>query len=97
MIALHVVMLPVLAILFVVSRLNVRVGACPQDDACNQAMLNAGAWMLDWLPILIFVASIVATVVLWRRQRRVFWVAVVALTLIAVVFVTANLLISAAW
>ena len=94
---LHVLMIPVLAILFVVSRLNVRVYACPQDPACNQSMMDFGAWMLDWLPILIFVASVIATAVLWRRDRPVFWVSLLALILLAAAFVMSSLLIGWAW
>ena len=61
--SLLVVMVPVLAILFVFSRLNVAVYACPQDPACNQPMMNFGAWTLDWLPIVIFLASVGITIV----------------------------------
>jgi len=96
-VSLLVVMVPVLAILFVVSRLNVAVYACPQDPACNQPMMNVGAWMFGWLPIIIFLASVILTVVLWRRRRRVFWVALLGLILMAVVFVISSLLMSWAW
>ena len=92
-----VVMLLVVAVLFVMSLLNVAVSACPQDPACNQPMMNFGAWMLDWLPILIFLGSVVLTVVLWRRKRQVFWVSLLAVTLITVVFVMSSLLMSWAW
>ena len=96
-VSLLAVMVPVLAILFVISRLNVRVHACPQDPACNQPMMNVGAWMLDWLPILIFLVSVVITIVLWRRKRQVFWVSLLALILIAAVSVISSLLVSWAW
>ena len=96
-VSLLVVMVPVLAIFFVVSLLNVAVYACPQDPACNQPMMNVGAWMFGWLPIIIFLASVIVTVVLWRRRRRVFWVALLGLILMAVVFVISSLLMSWAW
>lgn len=96
-VSLLVVMVPVLAVLFVISRLNVAVHACPQDPACNQPMMNFGAWMLDWLPILIFLGSVVITVVLWKRKRQVFWVSLLALILMTVVFVISSLLVSWAW
>ena len=96
-VSLLVVMVPVLAVLFVISRLNVAVHACPQDPACNQPMMNFDAWMLDWLPILIFLGSVVITVVLWKRKRQVFWVSLLALILMTVVFVISSLLVSWAW
>ena len=95
-VSLLVVMVPVLAVLFVISRLNVAVHACPQDLACNQPMMNFGAWMLDWLPILIFLGSVVITVALWKR-KKVFWVSLLALILMTVVFVISSLLVSWAW
>jgi hypothetical protein len=53
--------------------------------------------MLDRPPILIFLGSVVITVVLWKRKRQVFWVSMLALILMTVVFVISSLLVSWAW
>lgn len=88
---------PFLLILFVMSRLNVRAPACPQDPACDQLMMSIGAEMLTWLPPLIYVVALVITIGLWKRRMPVFWVALVAMILVVVVFIIANLLMSWAW
>ncbi|WP_157536850.1 hypothetical protein [Microbacterium sp. Root180] len=90
-------MVPILLILLVISNLNVRAPACPQDPACNQLMMNVGAGMLAWLPPLIFLAALVTMVILWKTHVPVFWVALLALALVVVVFVLSTLLMSWAW
>ena len=90
-------MAPFLLILFVMSGLNVRAPACPQDPACNQLMMNVGASTLTWLPPVIFLAALVTTVALWKRHLPVFWVALLAMILVVVVFVISNLLMTWAW
>lgn len=90
-------MAPFVLTLFVMSGLNVRAPACPQDPACNQSMMFAGAWMVMWLPPLIFLAAVVITIGLWKRHLPVFWVALLAMVLVIAVFVVANLLMSWAW
>lgn len=91
------IMAPSLLVLLVMSGLNVRAPACPQDPACNQLMMNVGAGMLTWLPPLIFLAALITTVGLWKRHLPVFWIALLAMILVVVVFVIANLLMSWAW
>ena len=96
-VSLLVDMVPMVAILFVVSRLNETLYACGEISSCSQPMMSLGAWMLEWLPIFILLGSVIITGVVWRRRQRVLGVALVALILTGVVFVVSNLLLARAW
>lgn len=76
---------------FVASRFGIGV-PCWTMPGCEQRRVDLGEWMLDWLPLLIYLVVLVVTIVLWKLGRRVVWVSLAGIGVFVVVFVVGSLL-----